>query len=242
MKNRCTTGKSLLTRITFFIAALGWTLGVVPLAAAEAPMKLPPPATDVASSDAGLQTAVIAGGCFWGIQAVYQHTDGVVQAISGYSGGSKKNAVYELVSKGRTGHAEAVEIKFDPKKISYGKILQIFFSVAHDPTELDRQGPDVGPQYRSAIFFVDDEQKRVAEAYVAQLNQAKVFSAGIVTRIDRLNAFYRAEPFHQDYLVRNPGHPYIFVHDMPKLDALMQLMPEVYRSVPVTVAATVAPN
>lgn len=213
-----------------------WLFGAVATTATEAQIKLPLPLTDISGGE-GAETAVIAGGCFWGIQAVYQHTDGVIQAVSGYSGGSKKNAVYELVAGGRTGHAEAVEIKYDPRKISYGKILQIFFSVAHDPTELDRQGPDVGPQYRSAIFFASDDQKRVAEAYIAQLAQAKVFKEPIVTRVDKLNGFYRAEEYHQDYLVRHPDHPYIIVNDLPKVEALKATMPEVYRSAPVTVAS-----
>jgi peptide-methionine (S)-S-oxide reductase len=196
------------------------------------------PAVDApkASGDE-VQTAVLAGGCFWGVQAVFQHVKGVRQALSGYSGGSKEQAQYDLVSSGRTGHAEAVQIKFDPREISYGQILQIFFSVAHDPTQLNRQGPDVGPQYRSAIFYQDADQQRVAEAYVEQLNKARAFKKPIVTQINRLAAFYPAEAYHQDFAFRNPRHPYIAFHDRPKVENLEKLFPQVYRATPVTVMA-----
>jgi peptide-methionine (S)-S-oxide reductase len=213
-------------------------LGSASPRAAEPATVIPPPVVDVTTPGRdGLQTIVLAGGCFWGIQAVYQHTEGVSLAVSGYAGGSKNTATYELVSSGRTGHAESVEIKFDPKKISYGKILQIFFSVAHNPTEVDRQGPDVGTQYRSAIFYADAEQKRVADAYIAQLNQLKIFKRPIATRVDRLDVFYPAESYHQDYAVRHPNHPYIAYNDLPKVENLKRILPDLYRPKPVTVAA-----
>ena len=181
---------------------------------------------------------MIAGGCFWGVQGVFQHTAGVVNAVSGYAGGSKSTADYNMVSTGSTGHAESVEIKYDPKKISYGKILQIFFSVAHDPTQLNRQGPDSGTQYRSAIFTTSDEQKKVAEAYIAQLNGAKVFNKPIVTKVGALEAFYPAEAYHQDYLTLHPSQPYIAMHDLPKVENLKRLFPDVYRAEPVLVSKT----
>jgi peptide-methionine (S)-S-oxide reductase len=196
-----------------------------------------PPALDAPKSSGEEQTAVLAGGCFWGVQAVFQHVKGVRQALSGYSGGSKEQAHYDVVSSGRTGHAEAVQIKFDPRAISYGQILQIFFSVAHDPTQLNRQGPDVGPQYRSAIFYQDADQQRVAEAYIEQLNKAGAFKKPIVTQINRLAAFYPAEAYHQDFAFRNPRHPYIAFHDRPKVENLEKLFPQVYRATPVTVMA-----
>ncbi len=202
--------------------------------AAEPAVVIPPPAVDITGS--GEQKAVLAGGCFWGVQAVYQHTTGVLNAVSGYSGDSKDNAHYELVSRGMTKHAEVVEVRFDPKVISYGKILQIFFSVAHNPTELNRQGPDIGPHYRSAIFYSDAEQKRVAEAYIKQLDALKAFRRPIVTRVDRLDAFYEAEAYHQDYAHLNPGNPYIYINDLPKIENLKRVIPEVYRAKPVTVA------
>jgi peptide-methionine (S)-S-oxide reductase len=215
-------------------------IGLIALAAkpprAETAVRLPAPATDVGASD-GEQIAVLAGGCFWGVQLIYQHTEGVIQAVSGYSGDTKAAANYDLVSAGKTRHAEAVEIRFDPRKISYGKILQIFFSVAHNPTELDRQGPDEGPQYRSAIFYANAEQKRVAEAYIKQLTDQKLFKSPIVTRVDKLEAFYPAEAYHQDYATRNPHQPYIVFHDLPKLANLRSVMPDAWRAKPVLVSA-----
>jgi peptide-methionine (S)-S-oxide reductase len=208
---------------------------------AETAVPLPLPATDVAPSD-GEQVAILAGGCFWGVQLIYQHTEGVIQAVSGYSGGTKATARYDLVSAGKTTHAEAVQIRFDPRKISYGKILQIFFSVAHNPTELDRQGPDVGPHYRSAIFYANAEQKRVADAYIKQLSDQKLFKQPIVTRIDKLEAFYPAEAYHQDYATLNPRQPYIVFHDLPKLANLRSVMPDVYRAKPALVSAKGASN
>jgi peptide-methionine (S)-S-oxide reductase len=233
---------SLQKLSSFALPLAGLVLSALVLApvmqsrASSAPVALPSPAVDAQPSD-GLQTAVLAGGCFWGVQAVYQHTDGVVSAVSGYSGGTRETANYNLVSAGRSRHAEAVEIKFDPKKISYGKLLQIFFSVVHDPTQLDRQGPDVGPQYRSAIFVQNDEQKRVADAYVAQLGKEKLFKQPIVTRIDRFEAFYPAEAYHQDYATLHPNNPYIMINDAPKIGALARLFPSVYRQKPLLVSA-----
>jgi len=182
------------------------------------------------------QKAVIAGGCFWGIQVVYQHVQGVTRAVSGYAGGATGTAHYEMVGSGRTGHAEAVEVTFDPNVISYGEILQIFFSVAHDPTQRDRQGPDIGPQYRSAIFPVNADQKSVAEAYIEQLGQSHSFSNPIVTTIEPSKVFYPAEDYHQDYLVRHPNQPYIVINDLPKVESLRALFPTVYRAQPVLVA------
>jgi peptide-methionine (S)-S-oxide reductase len=187
------------------------------------------PAVDAPlAANSSQQTAVIAGGCFWGIQAVFQHVKGVVSATSGYSGGEAKTAEYELVSNGDTGHAESVKIVYDPSKITYGQLLRVFFSVAHDPTELNRQGPDSGTQYRSSIFYGNDEQKRIADAYIAQLNQAKVFTSPIVTQVVALKAFYPAEAYHQDYAARHPNNPYIAYNDAPKVDHLRQQFPEIY--------------
>jgi peptide-methionine (S)-S-oxide reductase len=205
--------------------------------AAEQAVAVPAPAVDETASS-GLQTVVVAGGCFWGVQGVYEHTKGVTQAVSGYAGGQKDTAHYEMVGTGRTGHAESVSVTFDPQQISYGKILQIYFSVAHNPTELNRQGPDSGTQYRSAIFYANDEQKRVATAYIAQLQQAHVFSAPIVTKLESLTGFYPAEDYHQDFLVLHPSYPYIVFNDLPKIDELKQLFPDNYRESPVTVMAT----
>jgi peptide-methionine (S)-S-oxide reductase len=209
--------------------------------AAEQAVAVPAPASDEAAST-GLQTVVLAGGCFWGVQGVYQHTKGVTQAVSGYAGGQKDTAHYEMVGTGRTGHAESVSVTFDPQQISYGKILQIYFSVAHNPTELNRQGPDFGTQYRSAIFYANDEQKRVATAYIAQLQQAQVFSAPIVTKLEPLSGFYPAEDYHQDFLVLHPSYPYIVFNDLPKIDELKQLFPDNYRQMPVTVMAASRPS
>jgi peptide-methionine (S)-S-oxide reductase len=207
---------------------------IAPSHAAEDAVIIPPPAMDTASTD-GLQTAVLAGGCFWGVQGVFQHTAGVVSAVSGYSGGSKATADYTMVSTGGTGHAEAVQVKYDPKKISYGKLLQIFFSVVHDPTQLNRQGPDSGTQYRSAIFTLNDEQKKVAEAYIAQLNAAKVYRKPIVTKVGALEAFYPAEAYHQDYLTLHPTQPYIAYNDIPKVEALKKVFAENYIEKPTLV-------
>ena len=212
-------------------------------AAAEPAVAIPAPTHDAAApAAAGLQRIVLAGGCFWGVQAVFQHTKGVTAAVSGYAGGDKSTAQYELVGTGRTGHAESVAVTFDPKQISYGKILQIYFSVAHNPTELNYQGPDRGPSYRSAIFYANDEQKRIAEAYIAQLNKAHVFAEPIVTTLEPLNGFYPAEDYHQDYLVLHPSAPYIVFNDLPKVANLKRLFPADYRDVPVTVMAASKPG
>jgi peptide-methionine (S)-S-oxide reductase len=210
-------------------------VAIAPSRAAEEAVIIPAPAIDVKEAS-GIQTAVLAGGCFWGVQGVFQHTAGVLNAVSGYSGGTKESADYNLVSSGRTAHAEAVEIKYDPKKISYGKILQIFFSVVHDPTQLNRQGPDSGPQYRSAIFAGNDEQKKVAEAYIAQLNAAKVYKKPIVTKLGPLEAFYAAEAYHQDYLTLHPNQPYIVFNDIPKVEALKKIFADSYIEKPTLVS------
>jgi len=219
--------RSQLSRLSLCAAAIGAlaiaAFAVAPSRAAEDAVVVPPPAADVPPSD-GLQTAVIAGGCFWGVQGVFQHTSGVASAVSGYAGGSKMTASYEQVSTGSTGHAESVQIKYDPKQISYGKILQIFFSVVHDPTQLNRQGPDSGTQYRSAIFTTSDEQKKVADAYIAQLNAAKVYSRPIVTKVGALEGFFPAEAYHQDYLTLHPNQPYIAFNDLPKVENLIKII------------------
>jgi peptide-methionine (S)-S-oxide reductase len=212
-------------------------LWLCPVQAAEPATVIPAPAVDAPANGENLQTVVLAGGCFWGVQAVFQHTKGVKQAVSGYSGGSKDTAEYETVSTGRTGHAESVEVKFDPREISYGKILQIYFSVVHDPTQLNRQGPDTGTQYRSAIFYTNADQKRVAEAYVDQLNKASVFKGPIVTQIVPVTGFYPAEAYHQDYATLHPYQPYIAYNDLPKIENLKRLFPDSYRDKPVLVAA-----
>ena len=208
-------------------------------AAAENAVKLPPPTLDTPPSaqaaPATRETAVFAGGCFWGVQAVFQHTRGVLNAVSGYAGGQKETASYASIGSGRTGHAESVQITYDPKQISYGKLLQIYFSVAHDPTQLNRQGPDSGTQYRSAVFYQDTSQKQVAERYIAQLDAAKVFTGKIVTQLTPLSAFYPAEAYHQDYATRNPRSPYIARFDLPKIANLKSVMPELYREKPVLV-------
>ena len=222
----------------FSLAAAGAlaiaALAAAPLRAAEDAVIIPPPATDAQGTDS-IQTAVVAGGCFWGVQGVYQHTAGVVSAVSGYAGGSKAAADYHTVSTGTTGHAESVEIKYDPKKISYGKILQIFFSVVHDPTQLNRQGPDTGPQYRSAIFTTSDEQKKVAEAYIAQLDAAHVYKRPIVTKVGPLAGFFAAESYHQDYLTLHPNQPYIAYNDLPKVENLKKIFADSYIEKPTLV-------
>ena len=183
----------------------------------------------LASPGSALETIVLAGGCFWGIEAVFEHIKGVQNAVSGYAGGTKEQADYEIVSSGRTGHAEVVQVTFDPSKVSVQKLLQVFFSVAHDPTQLNRQGPDVGPQYRSAIFFANEEQERVARAYIDQLSKAKSFARPIVTQIVKLDAFYPAEEYHQDFAAKNPTYPYIVYHDKPKVENLRKQFPELFR-------------
>lgn len=201
---------------------------------AERPAVIPAPALDNPKAAGAPQTAVLAGGCFWGIQAVFQHLNGVQQAVSGYAGGDRATADYATVSGGQTGHAESVQVTFDPSVVSYGEILRVFFSVAHDPTQLNRQGPDTGTQYRSAIFYADDGQKKIAAAYIAQLGQSGQFRLPIVTRVDPLQGFYPAEGYHQDYLMRHPSDPYIVFNDQPKVRYFARLLPELYRATPVT--------
>jgi peptide-methionine (S)-S-oxide reductase len=204
---------------------------VLVLAAVLTAAELPAPDADLPASASGrTATAVLAGGCFWGVDAVFKHTKGVSEVVSGYAGGSKVTAHYEIVSTGLTGHAEAVKVTYDPAQISYGKLLLIYFGVAHDPTQLNRQGPDAGKQYRSAIFYSTEEQKRIAEAYIRQLNAAKVFPRPIVTQLEPLAGFYPAEEYHQNYLARNPGNPYIVYNDLPKLTELQKRFPELWTS------------
>ncbi|MBB3144636.1 peptide-methionine (S)-S-oxide reductase [Phyllobacterium trifolii] len=202
---------------------------------------VPPPALDQ-TTPAKSETIVLAGGCFWGVQGVYQHMKGVSSAVSGYSGGKKETASYEIVSGGDTGHAESVEVTFDPKTVSLGKILQVYFSVVHNPTELNRQGPDTGTQYRSAIFTTSADQEKVAKAYIAQLDKAKVYSDPIVTKISSLEKFYPAEAYHQDYATINPTQPYITYYDLPKIENLSKLFPQDYRDKPVLVSEAKASN
>jgi peptide-methionine (S)-S-oxide reductase len=197
--------------------------------AASAPLSIAPPAVDDAlAAQSGQATAVLAGGCFWGVQLVFEHVKGVISATDGYSGGSANTAQYETVSAGGTGHAETVKIVYDPSQITYGRLLQVFFSVATDPTELNRQGPDEGTQYRSVIFYGNEEQQRIAQAYIAQIDQAHVFRKPIVTQVVPLQAFYQAEAYHQDYATHHPDSMYIMTYDAPKLDRLKKSLPDLY--------------
>jgi len=224
--------------VTLLLPALLFVAGVTFLSAssAEEARTIPAPAVDPPSTT-GSEVAVLAGGCFWGVQGVFQHVEGIRNAISGYSGGDQETADYERVSSGTTNHAESVQVTFDPRKISYGRILQIYFSVAHDPTQLNRQGPDTGTQYRSAIFPISDEQAATAKAYIAQLDQAHAFDGPIVTRIEPSRSFYPAEADHQDFLTRHPTYPYIVINDLPKVAALKRLFPDLYRAEPVLVSS-----
>jgi peptide-methionine (S)-S-oxide reductase len=205
--------------------------------AAGQPLAVPPPVFDSPKAPGPPQTAVLAGGCFWGVQGVFEHLTGVRRVVSGYAGGDSANAHYEIVGTGRSGHAESVEITYDPQQVSYGEILQVFFSVAHDPTQLNGQEPDVGSQYRSSIFFAGETQQKIATDYIAQLTKAAVFHAPIVTRVDPLKGFYPAEDYHQDYLLHNPQNPYIAFNDLPKIQNFQRLLPELYRGTPVTLAS-----
>ncbi len=216
------------------LTALGLAALLTPGRADTAPQHLPIPAQDVAPGPAGLQTATFAGGCFWGVQAVFQHVNGVTQAVSGYAGGNVANPGYEQVSSGTTGHTESVQVTFDPTRVSYGKLLQIFFSVALDPTEVDRQGPDWGTQYRSELFVNSSDQERVARAYLAQLTAAHIYDRPIATRIDPAGSFYPAEAYHQDYLALHPDAPYIVINDLPKVQGLQALYPENWQAAPVS--------
>jgi peptide-methionine (S)-S-oxide reductase len=202
---------------------------------AEEAVRIPAPVQDLPPGGTAPQRAIFAGGCFWGVQGVFQHVKGVQRAVSGYSGGSASTASYELVGRGNTGHAESVEVTFDPAQVSYGTLLQIFFSVAHDPTQLNRQGPDTGTQYRSAIFTTSPAQTQVAQAYIAQLDGARVYRKPIVTRLEDKPSFYPAEVYHQDFMTENPRHPYIAINDLPKVENLRRLFPDSYRKEPVLV-------
>src|ERR1700733_11120937 len=215
-------------------AAVGF---VTTRSTAEEARVVPPPVGDEQASGKAAEVAVVAGGCFWGVQGVFQHVDGVTSAVSGYAGGEKATAHYEMTSNGNTGHAESVQITYDPRKITYARLLHVYFSVAHDPTELNRQGPDQGTQYRSAIFPVNEDQARVAKAYIAQLNSAHAYPAPIVTTIEPGKTFYRAEDYHQDFLAKNPGYPYIVYNDLPKISNLKRLFPALYRPDPALVSA-----
>ena len=227
--------RTLYWILPIFLAGTIWSL---PSFSGESAVKIPAPVVDAAlSSSPKNETAVLAGGCFWGVQAVFQHTQGVTQVLSGYSGGAQATAEYQRVSSGTTGHAESVKITYDPQKITYGKLLQIYFSVAHNPTQLNRQGPDEGTQYRSAIFYQNDEQKRVASSYIAQLEAAKVYPAQVVTQLTPFTAFYPAEAYHQDFATLHPNHGYIARFDLPKIENLKHMFPADYREKPVTVSA-----
>jgi len=214
---------------------LSWQIPTAATAAEDA-VKIPPPSLDE-KANAGNETAVFAGGCFWGVQGVFQHVKGVEKAVSGYTGGDKDTAHYETVGTGRTGHAESVQITYDPSKVTYGRLLQVFFSVAHNPTELNYQGPDYGTQYRSTIFAANDAQKKIAESYIAQLDKAKVFAEPIVTTLETGKTFYPAEDYHQDFLTLNPTYPYIVYNDLPKVEALKRLFPGLYTEKPILVMA-----
>ena len=227
---------AMLTAIALFVVA-GFAIRGFP-AAAQGARVVPLPTVDLPPGAATSAVVVLAGGCFWGVQGVFQHVTGVTSAVSGYAGGDRKTAEYETVSTGRTGHAESVQVTYDPRQISYGRLLQIFFSVVHDPTEVNRQGPDEGPQYRSAIFPTSVAQADVARAYIAQLDQAHIFKQAIATKIEPDRAFYPAERYHQDFLTRNPRNPYIAFNDLPKIEDLKRLLPDVYRATPVLVAAS----
>jgi len=211
--------------IRFRLALAASALAVACSAGVMGASPFPDPLQDVKAAAAGTQTAVLAGGCFWGVEGVFERLNGVSDVVSGYAGGSKSTASYMIVSTGATGHAESVKITYDPNRITYGQLLKIFFAIAHDPTELNRQGPDEGTQYRSSIFYVNEEQKQVAIAYIKQLNDAKVFRRPIVTTVVPLEGFYPAEAYHQNFLVRNPTYPYIVYNDLPKVKHLEQEFP-----------------
>ena len=228
-------------KLTMLVALAALPFGalvlIAPIGRAEPAVAVQPPAVDeTVPKTATSETAVFAGGCFWGVQGVFQHVKGVTNALSGYSGGEKGTAQYETVSSGSTGHAESVKVTFDPRQVSYGRLLQIYFSVAHDPTELNRQGPDTGTQYRSEIFAANADQAKIAKSYIAQLDKANAFGAPIVTKIEALRGFYAAEGYHQDFLTLNPTYPYIAINDVPKVEALKRLFPDSYRADPVLVS------
>ncbi len=229
-------------KVTIAVAAISAAaaLAVLPLIghAEGGAVALPRPAADESPAKAsGLETAVLSGGCFWGMQGVFEHVKGVRKVYAGYAGGSKATAEYETVSTGATGHAESIQITYDPKQVTYGELLRVYFSVAHDPTELNYQGPDHGTQYRSNIWYMNPEQKRIASAYIAQLDKVRAFPKKIVTRVDPYKGFYRAEEYHQDYLIHHPDAPYIVYNDLPKLRNLERVLPEDYRKTPVMVTS-----
>jgi peptide-methionine (S)-S-oxide reductase len=218
-----------LDRRFYIISAAVLVAALIATLSVRAKVPIADPAVDDSlAANSGRQTAVLAGGCFWGMQLVFEHVKGVVSVTAGYSGGSAKTAEYEIVSTGETGHAESVRITYDPSKITYGRLLKVFFSVAHNPTELNRQGPDEGTQYRSVIFYANDDQLRIARAYIEQLDHSSAFSSKIVTQLTPLSAFYPAEAYHQDYAIHNPGNPYIAFNDLPKLDHLRKQLPDLY--------------
>jgi peptide-methionine (S)-S-oxide reductase len=234
MTRVCASSVSPLRQLALAACAVLPLLSVACARADESAHALPAPAVDERATGSS-ETAVLSGGCFWGMQGVFEHVKGVRQVLSGYSGGDKNATQYEEVSTGTTGNAETVQVTFDPKQVTYGQILQVYFSVAHDPTELNRQGPDDGSQYRSNIFYTNDEQKRVADAYIAQLTKARAFSSPIVTRVDRFAAFAPAEGYHQDYLIHNPDSLYIQINDLPKIANLKRVYPALYSDKPVMV-------
>jgi peptide-methionine (S)-S-oxide reductase len=219
------------------LAGIGLVVFQARISGAESPVVIAPPMLDNPKAEGAPQTAVLAGGCFWGVQGVFEHVRGVQRVVAGYAGGDKSTAQYDTVSSGTTGHAESVRITFDPAQVSYGQILQIAFSVVFDPTQLNRQGPDVGSQYRSAIFYADEAQKHIAEAYISQLDKSHAFPRAIVTRIDPLKGFYPAEDYHQDYLIHNPTAPYIAMFDLPKVENFKRTFPELYSGRPVLASA-----
>ncbi|KAF3996826.1 peptide-methionine (S)-S-oxide reductase MsrA [Glaciimonas immobilis] len=223
----------ILSTLLIGVAVVTGSVGPVCAYAAESAVIIAAPTVNQAKIKGPLQIAVFAGGCFWGVQGVFEHVRGVRKVVSGYSGGDKNSAQYDTVSTGKTGHAESVQITFDPAEVTYGELLQVFFSVTQDPTQLNRQGPDSGTQYRSNIFYVDDAQKNIAQAYIAQLTKAHAFSGSIVTRIDPLKSFYPAEAYHQDFLLHNPTFPYIVYNDLPKIENLKKVFPKLYTSVAV---------
>jgi peptide-methionine (S)-S-oxide reductase len=227
--------RSPLSLAVLSLAAIALTLWRAPLLGAEAAVAIAPPLIDNPKTPGPPQTAVLAGGCFWGMQGVFQHVRGVRKVVAGYAGGDRSTAQYETVSSGTTGHAESVKITFDPAEVSYGQILQIAFSVVLDPTQLNRQGNDIGTQYRSVVFYADDGQKRIAEQYIGQLDRSRAFARPIVTRVDPLKGFYAAEDYHQDFLIHHPDNSYIAFVDMPKVENFKRAFPELYSARPVTV-------
>lgn len=231
--NRSFAKGALAALILAAAAAAFWQ---TPAISAEEAVVIPPPAMDEKAA-AGTEKAVFAGGCFWGVQGVFQHVKGVTKAVSGYAGGDKDTAVYETVGSGRTGHAESVEITYKPSEVTYGQLLQVYFSVAHNPTQLNFQGPDSGTQYRSTVFAENEAQKKIAEGYIAQLDKAKVFAKPIVTTLETGKTFYPAEDYHQDFLTLNPTYPYIVYNDLPKVENLKSLFPQLYSDKPVLVMA-----